>query len=267
MARLALRCLGEFEAHGACRSPVDFPTRRAKALLAYLARHPGRRISRDRLGALLWARCGDERARVNLRQTLMLVRKTLARAAGPCVVSHGDALYLDPDHVDVDVAEFDELCREQAPDALERAATLYRGEFLEGFALNEEFYEEWLRAERQSLEERALDALMTLLRCHLDAGNAEQAIRVARKALSLDPLRESAHRVLMRLFADTGDRALALKQYQSCCDLLSAELGVQPETETQRLHQAIRDEEREIQLQGEVPLEHGDGVHPTCTGR
>jgi TolB-like protein len=255
MARLALRCLGEFEARAACGPPVAFPTRRAKALLAYLARHPGRRTSRDRLGALLWGRCGDERARTNLRQTLMLVRKTLARAAGPCVIGHGDALYLDPDHVMVDVAEFEELCREQAPDALERAAALYRGEFLEGFALNEEFYEEWLRAERQSLEERALDALMTLLRCHLDAGNAEQAIRVARKALSLDPLRETAHRALMQLFADTGDRALALKQYQSCCDVLSAELGVQPETKTQRLHKEIRHEERGIHLEGEAPLE------------
>jgi TolB-like protein/Tfp pilus assembly protein PilF len=248
MARLALRCLGGFEARVACGSPVDFPTRRAKALLAYLARHPGQRAPRDRLGALLWGSCGDERARINVRQTLMLLRKALTHAAGPCVISDGDALYLDPDHVKADVAEFDELCRESSVDALEQAATLYQGEFLEGFALNEEFYEEWLRAERASLQERAIKALMSLLRCHLGAGNAEQGVRVARKALSLDPLRETAHRALMRLYADTGDRALALKQYQSCCDVLNAELGVQPETRTQRLYEQIRGGHRETHL-------------------
>ena len=255
MAHLALRCLGRFEARVACGSPVDFPTRRATALLAYLARHPGRRTSRDRLGALLWGRSGDERARINLRQTLMLVRKTLAHPAGPCVASEGDALYLDPDHAEVDVAEFDELCREPSADALEQAAALYQGEFLEGFALNEELYEEWLRTERANLHERAIEALMSLLRCHLDAGNAEHGVRVARRVLALDPLRETAHRALMRLYADMGDRALALRQYQACCDLLNAELGVEPETQTQRLYKEIRHEQRAVRVDDDLLVE------------
>ena len=244
MAHLAIRCLGGFEARVASGSPLDFPTRRAKALLAYLARHPGRRASRERLGELLWGGCGDERARINVRQTLMLARKTLSHSACPCIVSDGDALYLDPDHAEVDVADFDELCREQSPGALERAGELYRGEFLEGFALNEETYEEWLRAERADLHERAIEALMSLLRRHLDDGNAAQGVLVARRALALDPLRETAHRALMRLYADMGDRALALKQYQSCCDILNAELGVQPETKTRELYEEIRQERR-----------------------
>jgi TolB-like protein/cytochrome c-type biogenesis protein CcmH/NrfG len=255
MAHLALRCLGRFEARVACGSPVDFPTRRATALLAYLARHPGRRTSRDRLGALLWGRSGDERARINLRQTLMLVRKTLAHPAGPCVASEGDALYLDPDHAEVDVAEFDELCRAPSADALLQAAALYQGEFLEGFALNEEPYEEWLRTERANLHERAIEALMSLLRCHLDAGNAEHGVRVARRVLALDPLRETAHRALMRLYADMGDRALALRQYQACCDLLNAELGVEPETQTQRLYKEIRHEQRAVRVDDDLLVE------------
>jgi DNA-binding SARP family transcriptional activator len=231
MAYLALRLLGGFEVRAASRSSVEFPTKKSRALLAYLARRPGQRISRDKLATLLWGNSDDAHACVSLRQTLTLLRKSLRHAACPCVVSEGDALYLDPDHVEVDVAEFEELCRKQSPDALERAAALYRGEYLEGFALDEELYEEWLRAERASLQERAIEALISLLRCHLGAGNAAQGVRVARKALSLDPLRETAHRALMRLYADTGDRALALKQYQSCCDVLNAELGVQPEPE------------------------------------
>ena len=242
MAHLAVRCLGRFEACVASGSPVDFPTRKAKALLAYLARHPGRRTSRERVAALLWDGRGDERARINVRQTLMLVRKALSMAACPCVISDGDALYLHPEHVEVDVAQFDVLCREPSVDALERAAALYRGEFLEGFSVNEELYEEWLRTERTDLQERAMRALMKLLHYRLDAGDLEGGVRVARKVLSLDPLRETAHRALIRLYADMGDRALALKQYQSCSDILNAELGVRPEARTQRLYQELRQE-------------------------
>ena len=248
MSHLAIRCLGGFEARVASGSPLDFPTRRAKALLAYLARHPGRRASRERLGELLWGACSDERARINVRQTLMLARKTLSHSACPCIVSDGDALYLDPNHAEVDVADFDELCRERSPGALERAGELYRGEFLEGFALNEEAYEEWLRAERAELHERAIAALMSLLRRYLDDGNAARGVPVARRALALDPLRETAHRALMRLYADTGDRALALKQYQSCRNTLNAELGVQPETKTRELYEEIRQERRATHL-------------------
>jgi TolB-like protein/Flp pilus assembly protein TadD len=259
MKHLALRCLGRFEARVGSGSPVGFPTRKAKALLAYLGRHPGRRASRDRVGALLWEGCGEERARINVRQTLMLVRKTLSHVACPCVISDGDALYLHPEHVEVDVAEFDLLCGESSVDALEQAAALYQGEFLEGFTLNEELYEEWLRMERASLQERAIGALMSLLRCHFDAGNVEEGVRVARKVLSLDPLRETAHRALMRLYVEMGDRALALKQYQSCCDVLKTELGVTPETKSQRLYEEIRHEHREIHLDGGMP---GQGERP-----
>jgi TolB-like protein/DNA-binding SARP family transcriptional activator/Flp pilus assembly protein TadD len=257
MAHLAVRCLGAFEARVACGSPIDFPTRKAKALLAYLARHPGRPASRERVGALLWESRGDERARINVRQTLMLVRRALSHAACPCVISDGDALYLHPEHVEVDVAQFDLLCGESSVDALEQAAALYQGEFLEGFALNEELYEEWLRAERASLQERAIGALMSLLRCHLDAGNIEQGVRVAQNVLALDPLRETAHRALMRLYAQMGDRALALKQYRWCADVLNAELGVRPEAQTRRLYNELRNEPEEIHLGGSV-LAAGD---------
>ena len=250
MAHLALQCLGGFEARVAAGPPIEFPTRKAKGLLAYLARQPGRRASRDLVGALLWGSCGDERARNNVRQTLMLVRRALRHSGHPCIVSDGDALYLDPGCAEVDVAEFDELCREQSSDALERAVALYRGEFLEGFVLHEELYEEWLRAERADLQERALEGLTTLLRRQLGAGHAEQGIRIARRILSLDPLRETAHRALMRLWADIGDRALALRQYQRCRDILRAELGVEPEPETQRLCEQIRQENRTLHRHG-----------------
>jgi TolB-like protein/Tfp pilus assembly protein PilF len=258
MVHLALRLLGGLEVRRATGASVAFPTKKARALLAHLARHPGQRISREKLATLLWASSDDAHACVSLRQTLTLLRKSLSHCECACVVSAGDGLYLDPERVDVDVAEFDQLCRERSLNDLERAAALYQGEFLEGFDLNEEPYEEWLRMERTSLRERAIEALMTLLRCHMDAGNLEQGVRVARRVLSFDPLRETAHRALMRLYADMGDRSLALKQYQSCCDVLNVELGVEPETETQDLHEDVRRGHRAAHLDDGLPVK-GEG--------
>jgi DNA-binding SARP family transcriptional activator len=78
MIHLALRLLGGFEVRMASGASVDFPTKKAKALLAHLARYPGQRISREKLATLLWANSDDAHACVSLRQTLTLLRKSLS---------------------------------------------------------------------------------------------------------------------------------------------------------------------------------------------
>ena len=60
----------------------------------------------------------------------------------------------------------------------------------------------------------------------------------------MDDLREPSHRHLMRLLYQSGNRSAALVQYETCCRLLQAELGVQPEAETQALHEKIQGDGR-----------------------
>ncbi|VAW43053.1 hypothetical protein MNBD_CHLOROFLEXI01-3670 [hydrothermal vent metagenome] len=57
--------------------------------------------------------------------------------------------------------------------------------------------------------------------------------------LTLDPLREQAHRLLMRLLARDGQLNAALSQYESCRQILAGELGVEPAVETTQLYQRI----------------------------
>ena len=72
-----------------------------------------------------------------------------------------------------------------------------------------------------------------------EAGHHDTAIQRARELLSLDPLRETSHRQLMRLYADSGERSKAIAQYQSCRQLLQRELGVEPSDETRHLADEI----------------------------
>ena len=70
---------------------------------------------------------------------------------------------LDPAAVDVDVAIFEGLVSQGTPEALAQAAAVYQGDLLEGFAVQEAPFEEWLMAERERLRELALETLAKLL--------------------------------------------------------------------------------------------------------
>src|SRR5581483_2126335 len=81
-APLSLTLLGGFQARLASGRVLSLRTKKAQALLAYLAARPGRAHPRAKLAALLWGEAGDEQARSSLRQTLFALRKALP-AAGP----------------------------------------------------------------------------------------------------------------------------------------------------------------------------------------
>src|ERR1700737_3836100 len=75
MTQLSLRLLGGLRAQHGSGRPLSIPRKKAQALLAYLALHPGAAASRDSLAGLLWSGTTDEHARHNLRQTLFALRQ------------------------------------------------------------------------------------------------------------------------------------------------------------------------------------------------
>ena len=238
MAKLSLTLLGGFQARLHTGETLALPTRKAQALLAYLALPPGQAHPRDKLAALLWGGIREESARASLRQALFSIRKALGDGEG-ALRQDGDALVLAVAAVEVDTAALERAVADGTPAALERAAALYRGDLLSGFALDESAFEEWLLGERERLRELALEGLARLLAHQRKAGAHENAVQTAVRLLALDPLQEAVHRTLMRLYADLGRRGTALRQYQQCVAVLGRELGIEPEPETKTLYQEI----------------------------
>src|SRR5262249_12550309 len=117
---------------------------------------------------------------------------------------------------------------------------LYRGEFLEGLDVNSEPFAEWLTTERSRLASAACDALRRLALLRSQAGDAASGIAAAQRLLSLDPLREDAHRILMELYAAEGRGSEALRQFASCREIMRRELGVEPDRETVALADRIK---------------------------
>ena len=235
MARLYLELLGGFSARLDPGRSCVLPTRKAQALLAYLALPAGRFHSREKLTALLWGEKAEARARHSLRQALASLRRALGGTA-PGLLTRGDTIALNPEAVAVDVADLEAALAEGSPEALARGAALYKGDLLDGFGVDEVPFEEWRVVERERLHELALEGLAKLLREQLRADRPEAAIHTALRILALDPVQEAVHRALIRLYLRQGRRAAALRQYQECVQALKREISVGPEEETCRLY-------------------------------
>ncbi len=180
-----------------------------------------------------------------MRQTVLELRKALDDEVASILSSEDDRLVLGTEAVRVDVRAFERLAAENMREAVEHAVEIYRGDLLEGLNVRSEGFDEWLLGERARLHDLAVGVLERLVSYQAEAGESETAIETARRLLALDPVREEAHRMLMRLYYSAGHRSAALKQYQVCKEALRRELDVEPEPETAHLYSEIRTSQTE----------------------
>jgi DNA-binding SARP family transcriptional activator len=238
MSRLALTLFGGFEARLGAQT-LALPLKKSRALLAYLALPAGRRHPREQLAALLWGDRPQDLAHNSLRQALFGLRTALRAARPQCLRAEGDGVVLTDSAVDTDVARFTDLAAAATDEALVRAAALYRGPLLDGLTVDEAAFDDWIADERERLRRSVAALLSTLLARQLAAGATEEATAPALRFVALEPVHEATHRTLMRLYLDRGERALALRQYETCARVLQRELGTEPEPETTRLYREI----------------------------
>ena len=140
-----------------------------------------------------------------------------------------------PDGLEVDVLRFERLVADGTPETLEGAVGLYRGPLLHDLDGCGEEFDDWLGTERRRLDEMLQQALQRLLEHYEVTGAIDRAIQVALRLLASDPMQESVHRSLIRLYMYQDRVGSALDQYRRCRELLARELGVEPAPETESL--------------------------------
>jgi predicted ATPase/DNA-binding SARP family transcriptional activator len=263
--RLALYLLGapRLELDNA---PVTADRRKTLALLAYLAVNRWQH-HRDHISALLWPDHDQPKAYTNLRHILWEVQQLIGEG---WVVARRDTIGLIPeaDHssspsgagrtIWLDVARFKALINESRAqkEAARRipllldSVNLYRNHFLTGFSLKHSpVFNEWAVAESEDLRHQFAQALALLSEDHCSLGQAEITIPYAQRLITLDPLNETSHRLMMQVYIQAGQNGAALTQYQTCEQILRRELGVDPQPETRALYRQIRKGEiKPIQL-------------------
>ena len=236
LPKYSLKLLGRFELSGP-GGAVELANKKLAALLAYLACSAPEPQSREKLATLLWGSHFDTQAQQNLRQALFRLRRALGHHA---LMSDGDDVWLAPGVIDCDVTRLKALSGEGSRASLAAAADLYQDPLLADVTIAEEAWADWLGGERRRLEGLALDAMIRYAEQALQSGNAESALKAANRVISVNALREDAHRLIVQALAATGRKAEALKHYQDLVALLKRELNTEPDATTKSLVGELR---------------------------
>jgi len=243
MPRLSIQLFGypRIECDG-----IEVPIRRRKALalVAYLAT-TGSNQSRDTLAALLWPESEAPRAFAFLRNALWLINRT-PLSEWLVTTRHTVGLRTD-ENVWIDVRAFRQtlhgLLNADSSKSIAEIEEALRGsesDFLSGFSIDEsEPFEDWHYSESSALRHEAGTAYERLAETYQERGENDEAIQLLQRWVQREPLNESIHRHLIELLAATGQRALAMRQFETCRQLLNDELSLSPAEETARLVERI----------------------------
>jgi predicted ATPase/DNA-binding SARP family transcriptional activator/DNA-binding CsgD family transcriptional regulator len=241
-----VRLLGGFQVSVGARTIAEDEWRLRKAgdLLKLLALAPDHRMHREQAMYLLWPELGRKAATNNLRQALYGARQVLGPVTSAATSSRylrleAERLALCPDEqVWVDVEAFEAAAvtarRSRDPAAYRAALNLYAGDLLP-----EDRYEEWAEDRRTELREKYLALLGEMADLCEECGDPESAIDALREVVSNEPAHEEAHAGLMRLFAKSGQRYQALRQYERLREALRRHFGTEPGAISRRLHEEI----------------------------
>jgi DNA-binding SARP family transcriptional activator/predicted ATPase len=248
--------------------PLRFKTKKAFALLCYLATEGGRH-SRRGLAELLWPESDEQHARIALRSALARLRKTLEEDSAHgdtheevrLLVIDGDLLRIEPPGIELDLDTLDSavsLARTETSLGTRSADTVgrrdlmgrlqgdlrvYRGEFMEGFSLEDApEFELWLEGERARWRRVFGELCERLSRLQIEADQPGEAIETARLWVRHAPLEEAAHRRLVELLSSAGDSEEALVAYEDFRDTLSRELRSAPPPQMQELAGRLQEE-------------------------
>ena len=229
---------------------------RRLAVLALLARGGRRGVSRSKLLALLWPDASEDQGRRVVTQALYALRRDLG---GDRAIAGTQDLRLDNDVVWCDVREFEEALDRGAVDS---AAALYTGPFLDGFRLaSAPEFERWADDARSALQHKLHDALERLAREAEHAGQLAHALAWWRRRAADDPLNARVALEVMRVLVASGDRSGALRHARVFEALTSAELGLPADRDVLDFAASIRRDARDVEARERVSLlPHGNAA-------
>jgi DNA-binding SARP family transcriptional activator len=221
-AVVTLRTLGHFSVAVGSTQLESPSTHKARALLAFLAMHPGCDLPRERLMETFWPGVDPGRARDSLNTALHAVRRCFRAAGlipdGFLIATRSVVRWIA--ETDLDADRLTSLEASPAGEDVEAALAEYRGEFLAGC------YDDWSVEQRErlsALHERALRHAVC------DLGDAE----AARTLLELNPYEESAYLLLLDSEASAG-RTTAATALAGRCRFTFAESRCKPSADLER---------------------------------
>src|SRR5437588_6460003 len=214
--------------------------RKTRGLLACLCLAQGERVSRGRLVGLLWDRSADPEARMRRRQSLSELNSIVNRHVPGLVEIGRDSVRIEVQKCWVDALAIIGPSADATADS-SNLVQPYSERLLEDLDGITPAFDHWLAGERTRFEDRVRKVLEAELD-RLTEQNAKPEVRAAaaRRLINFEPTHEGAVRSLMKAFAQMGDRAQAIREFERCRQALVTVLDLPPSEETTAVYEAIR---------------------------
>lgn len=249
MPTRSVRLFGKFGIECATRVTPDLTSRKAQELFCYLLLYRDRPHPRETLATVLWGDTSTAQSKTYLRKTLWQLQTALEppaeRGQPRTFLVTSEWVQLNPQaDLWLDVAVFEQVSNSVqgmpgtqldscTAASLQHAVALYRGDLLDGW------YHDWCLYERERLQTMYLGLLDKLMDYCERQHAYEGGLAYGTQILRYDRAREQTHRRMMWLYALSGDRTAARRQFERCAAALEDELGVNPDPCTTRLYEQI----------------------------
>src|SRR6185295_2782581 len=159
-AGLHIRLLGPLAIANGGKA-VAIASRKARALVGYLALRQGTEVSRGVLTGLLWGERSESQARASLRQTLSELRRS--GSFRQSIVATKETVVFAPGSAWIDAKVLESAAASEDEGALREAAELIVGDLMEGLSVGEAGFEQWLTAERERFRRLACAVFARLM--------------------------------------------------------------------------------------------------------
>lgn len=199
-------------------------------VLAFLAVR-GRLLARSFVAGSLWLDSTDDRAAGNLRSALWRLNRE-----GKLIETRGEKIGL-ASHVEVDLSSAVGQAHRLLDPACDNCPALHEVCLLEDVL--PDWYDDWIALERERFRQLRMHALERLGDLLIAAKRFGEAIETGLAVARAEPLRESAHRMLIRAHLAEGNHGEALAEYDRFRVLLGTELGLEPSPEMRALVAAV----------------------------
>lgn len=212
-------------------------------LVWYLVYRAGQELRRECVADLFWPSSSTDRQRSALNSAIWRIGKKLPQHPDLKLYTTDTTLCLTiGGAVPVDTRDLCALVREACgsgmdtgcADRLAAALDASDAPFMDGLDAD------WTLAERERISSIRARGMIVLMHWHGDNRSYEEALAIGRRLLCEDPFRESVQIDMMWLYVLSGQRARAIRQYQSFAGFLRDELDVEPMVETRALYDHIR---------------------------
>ncbi|MBG0785161.1 MAG: HD domain-containing protein [Anaerolineaceae bacterium] len=196
-------------------------------------------LTKEQVGLYMWPDASINELDIRFKNTLYRLRS----AVGKHVILLSEGIYrfnpmLDYAY-DVEIftmalkrAQEAEVAHEKIKH-LSHAVQQYKGDYLP------EVDAFWVIPDREKFRQQNVNALLQLAQLYFDKGVLKSALKYCELSLEEDSVNEEAHRLAMKIHAESGNKAEIIRQYETCCLELEDKFDVLPSEITQQLYKKL----------------------------